>query len=124
MARVGPQRHGGGEGKGKVFRTHTMKVHGDLVVSFTPRPLYLRYPLNWRSVGPQCLSGLGCFGILGRSVRVPLTTGYASVDEGFPVSSHRVMKVFVDMEEGSICGRPWLWMERNDQPAESSCFFF
>jgi len=39
------------------------------------------------------------------------------------VSSHRVMKVFVDMEQGSICGRPWLWMERNDQPAESSCFF-
>ena len=34
------------------------------------------------------------------------------------------MKVFGAGEESSICGRPWLWMEMNDQPAETSCRFF
>jgi hypothetical protein len=99
------------------------------VVSFTPRPLYLRYPLNWRPVGPQRLSALGCSGIQTSnpwlfSARSSRYTCYASVVEAVPVSSHHVMKVFVDVEEGSICGRPWLWMERNDQPAESSSVFF
>ena len=99
------------------------------MVSFTPRPLYLPYPLNWRPVGPLRLSGLCCAGNRSTnprsfSPRSSHSTGYASVDEGVPVSSHHVMKVFVDVDECSICGRPWLWMERNDQPAESSSIFF
>ena len=99
------------------------------MVSFTPRSLYLRYPLNWRPVGPQRLSGLDFPGSRTTNIR-PFSprsshySGYASVDEGVPVSSHHVMKVFVEVEEGCICGRPWLWMERNDQPAESSSVFF
>jgi hypothetical protein len=40
------------------------------------------------------------------------------------VSNHHVMKVFLDVEEGSICLRSWLWMERNGQRAEFSSVFF
>ena len=99
------------------------------MVSFAPRPLYLRYPLSWRPVGSQRLSGLGCSGSRTtnpRSFSPPSVQyiAYASVDEGVPVSSHlrerghwgdqdvdgRIILRWIFRKLEGVVGIGWSWL--------------